>query len=86
MVSTLFGTLCLVLLTSSQAFLSPGQNQGLRNKFPAEKTALHLHDVSEIVSAAANNVWLATIDADIQAIPDNEFATVFAGGLSVMVN
>jgi len=74
----------LALLTPSQSFLSPSQNQGFRNNLPPEKTALNLHDVSEIVTTAANNLWLATIDADIDAIPDNEFATVFAGGIAVM--
>ena len=30
---------------------------------------------------SANNFWLATIDADIDSIPTNEFGTVFAGGI-----
>ncbi|CAJ1943202.1 unnamed protein product [Cylindrotheca closterium] len=84
MANTLFGTFCLVLLTSVQGFLPPSQIQGVRNNLPVEKTALNLHDMSEIVTAAANSVWLATIDADIDAIPENEFATVFAGGIGVM--
>jgi hypothetical protein len=46
---------------------------------------LHLFDpatVSDVVaSAASNSMWLATIDADIQAIPDNEFRTIFTGGI-----
>jgi hypothetical protein len=46
---------------------------------------LHLFDhamVSDVVASAANtNMWLATIDADIQAIPDNEFTTIFTGGI-----
>lgn len=32
----------------------------------------------------ANNLLLATIDADIANIPNNEFQTVFVGGLGVM--
>lgn len=31
--------------------------------------------------STANNLLLSTIDADIQAIPDNEFGTVFVGGI-----
>lgn len=29
-------------------------------------------------------IWIATIDSDIANIPDNEFASVFAGGIVVM--
>jgi hypothetical protein len=36
---------------------------------------------SDNVLATANNMWLATIDADIAAIPDNEFAPIFMGGI-----
>jgi len=45
---------------------------------------LHLFDASagaDILTTAANNIWLATIDGDIDAIPTNEFGTVFAGGI-----
>jgi hypothetical protein len=28
-----------------------------------------------------NHLWIATIDSDIANIPENEFATVFAGGI-----
>jgi hypothetical protein len=44
---------------------------------------LHLFDnaASDLVTSAANNMWLATIDGDIAAIPDNEFTLIFAGGI-----
>lgn len=35
-------------------------------------------------SAAATTSWIATIDADIANIPDNEFAPIFLGGILVM--
>ena len=40
---------------------------------------------TDAAAAAANNLFLiATIDSDIANIPDNEFASVFAGGIVVM--
>jgi len=33
----------------------------------------------------ANSYWLATIDSDIANIPDNEFTSVFTGGIIVML-
>lgn len=80
--------LLLFIIASSQAFLPQIQNHRIRNSVPTENAALHLHDVSDVVSSAAttmlthaNSLWLSTIDSDIEAIPENEFATVFAGGL-----
>mmetsp|Transcript_136 Transcript_136/g.268 ORF Transcript_136/g.268 Transcript_136/m.268 type:complete len:207 (+) Transcript_136:142-762(+) len=46
-------------------------------------SALHLMDVP--FWNAAQSLWIATIDGDIDKIPENEFATVFAGGIMVMV-
>jgi len=37
------------------------------------------------VLESAGNLIISTIDSDIANIPDNEFATVFAGGILVMV-
>ena len=86
MIRFLFGTSFLAILASSLALLQNGQNNYFRKSLTFERTAaLHVHDVADIVTAAANNLWLATIDADIEAIPENEFATVFAGGIGVMV-
>jgi hypothetical protein len=42
---------------------------------------LNLFDGSDYALASASNMWLATIDADIAAIPDNEFAPIFMGGI-----
>jgi hypothetical protein len=37
-----------------------------------------------ITATAATSNWIATIDADIANIPDNEFAPIFLGGVLVM--
>ena len=39
---------------------------------------------SHVASAAASSILLSTIDSDIANIPDNEFRTVFAGGIGIM--
>jgi hypothetical protein len=49
-------------------------------------TASSLHAIDPNVASldvwnAAQSLWIATIDADIDKIPENEFATVFAGGI-----
>lgn len=52
-------------------------------------------DISEMVTSAAaaaaslsssssSSMWISTIDSDIANIPQNEFATIFTGGLVVM--
>ena len=86
MIDWLFAILCLVLVANSEALLTHGQSKCFRQNLKFKTSALCVHDVAEMVTAAANSVWLATIDADIEAIPENEFATVFAGGIGVMVN
>lgn len=35
-------------------------------------------------AASSSNFWLATIDADIAKLSDNEFAPIFMGGIGVM--
>jgi len=39
---------------------------------------------SHAAAAAASSVLLSTIDSDIANIPENEFRTVFAGGIGIM--
>lgn len=78
------------LLASSQAFVSP-TNGPSRIRRPLETTTrtttqqLNLFDASMSDVINTNSMWLATIDGDIASIPTNEFGTVFAGGIAVMV-
>jgi hypothetical protein len=79
------------LVTLSQAAFVTQSNIASTTRTPFVRPSsssvqpLHLFDhamVSDVVASAANtNMWLATIDADIQAIPDNEFTTIFTGGI-----
>lgn len=61
------------------------------------KTSLHLYvpsfdDIHALTTtttatshvASASSFLLSTIDSDIANIPDNEFRTVFAGGMGIM--
>eukprot|EP00593_Proboscia_inermis_P012209 CAMPEP_0171306990 /NCGR_PEP_ID=MMETSP0816-20121228/17034_1 /TAXON_ID=420281 /ORGANISM="Proboscia inermis, Strain CCAP1064/1" /LENGTH=194 /DNA_ID=CAMNT_0011788925 /DNA_START=141 /DNA_END=725 /DNA_ORIENTATION=- len=41
-----------------------------------------IDDISSVMNTASN--LIATIDSDIAAIPENEFKTVFMGGIAVM--
>jgi hypothetical protein len=77
----LFATICLALMASSKAFVSQSPLKSNSISRPSGGPPLHLHEVSEVITTAANTIWLATIDGDIAAIPNNEFATVFAGGI-----
>jgi hypothetical protein len=76
------------LVTLSQAAFVTQSNIASTSTFvrPASSVQpLHLFDpamVSDVVASAADHsMWLATIDADIQAIPDNEFTAIFTGGI-----
>jgi len=46
-----------------------------------ERPTTNTHAIPDALATVANNMWIATIDADIDNIPENEFATVFAGGI-----
>eukprot|EP00980_Cylindrotheca_fusiformis_P006312 scaffold1352_cov144-Cylindrotheca_fusiformis.AAC.18 len=85
MVALILPVVGSLLLASSHAFVSPIPVQSNQSMRPSRGSDLHLHEVSEALATAAGNFWLATIDGDIDAIPDNEFATVFAGGIAVMI-
>ncbi|KAG7363413.1 hypothetical protein IV203_026773 [Nitzschia inconspicua] len=55
----------------------------------SSSSSLQVFDPISVPSAdlwnTAQSLWVATIDADIDKIPENEFATVFAGGIVVML-
>mmetsp|Transcript_93955 Transcript_93955/g.140795 ORF Transcript_93955/g.140795 Transcript_93955/m.140795 type:complete len:193 (+) Transcript_93955:73-651(+) len=74
------------LIALCDAFLS--QNRNLAStaiQRPSSTKPLQLfEEASDFASTVANNLLLATIDSDIANIPDNEFGTIFAGGLTVM--
>lgn len=93
MVSSLIRTATFfmtAIASSNAAFVS--QNAGSSTTFLRTSTVprvsnlepLHLFDTnvaSDVVTTAANNMWLATIDSDIASIDDNQFGLVFAGGI-----
>jgi hypothetical protein len=77
MASTLLSVVqFLALLASSQAF-APVATSSVR---PGSEP-LQMIDFSDVITTASNSMWLATIDGDIANISDNEFKTVFAGGI-----
>jgi hypothetical protein len=45
------------------------------------KSSSSLHAASLDVLNVAQSLWISTIDGDIDKIPENEFASVFAGGI-----
>jgi hypothetical protein len=47
-------------------------------------TATPSHAAAAAAAASASSVLLSTIDSDIANIPENEFRTVFAGGIGIM--
>ena len=59
---------------SSPAFVATASSKS------TQSTQLNMLPSGDFLSTA-NNLLLSTIDADIQAIPDNEFGTVFVGGI-----
>ena len=83
----ILSTLIVASLRDVSAFLSQNNHfVGLRAPATTRSTKyqeLHLfEEASDFASSVtANNLLLATIDSDIANIPDNEFATVFAGGI-----
>jgi hypothetical protein len=74
-------TFATLFATSHAAFVA--QNTVASTPFlrPASVQPLHLFDASDGFLTASNNFLIATIDQDIAAIPDNEFAPIFAGGI-----
>jgi len=44
-----------------------------------------MDSISSVSASAASSFLISTIDSDIDSIPTNEFATVFAGGIAVMI-
>lgn len=82
----LLATVFFNLLALSTAFVSRMPIHSDSIETLSRGSALQLHEASDLFTAAASNVWLATIDGDIAAIPDNEFTTVFAGGIVSFVS
>ena len=52
--------------------------------FVASDTSIASAPDSSWIESCSSNLWLSTIDSDIAAIPENEFAPIFAGGILVM--
>ena len=64
----------------------PRTGYSARNKAttgPQRQRQRH-HMIPSTVADAVSSLLIATVDSDIANIPDNEFATVFAGGIVVM--
>ncbi|CAB9511890.1 expressed unknown protein [Seminavis robusta] len=75
----LIATLLTMAAQMTTAFVSRMPTPTTRSK------PLHmLPSTTETMLSHANNFWVATIDADIAKISDNEFAPIFAGGILVM--
>lgn len=85
------------LLATSAAFVSPNPGfsttapQPLHMMFGGEAagladavTSASSYSTSTAALSQVNNFLVATIDADIANISDNEFAPIFAGGILVM--
>jgi hypothetical protein len=74
----------LISAGSTQAAFVPTENVAFsRNVRGVRQSALqplNMMDASDVF-ASANSLLLSTIDSDIAAIPDNEFTTIFAGGI-----
>ena len=60
------------------------RNKATTGRQPLQQQQHHMMIPNTAVDAAVNSLLIATIDSDIASIPDNEFATVFAGGIVVM--
>ena len=73
----------VALLAASNAFVSHRATSPKACVRSSGRQQLHLFDTTTIdfVEAAAHSMWLATIDGDIDSIPNNEFGTIFAGGI-----
>lgn len=77
------------LLSTASCFAPSNINIGAISSTP-QSTNLHMiPDLSDPIqmlssmSSASN--FISTVSADIDSIPTNEFATVFAGGITVMI-
>ena len=64
---------------SSRVISNSGQSGGDTQQSTTTSLQMML-PYSDMIDSA-NNLWIATIDADIDSIPTNEFGTVFAGGI-----
>jgi len=75
-------TLLVALLAHATAFAPAVLPQNAART----RTASHHHHMlpPDAAADAINSLLIATIDSDIANIPDNEFASVFAGGIVVM--
>jgi hypothetical protein len=85
MVLSILTTLAfLISAGSTQAAFVPTENFAFSRNVPSVRQSalqpLNMMDASDVFSSA-NSLLLATIDSDIAAIPDNEFAPIFAGGI-----
>lgn len=82
MIKTLLSVIALTT-TVDAAFVPASSAPAFSARHTVRESAvqpLNLFD-SNTVLDTASNMWLATIDADIAAIPDNEFAPIFMGGI-----
>lgn len=78
------------MLAGAAAFVPT--HSGFRARQPTSKPLKLMNgEVADTVSTSAataashfNNMLIATIDADIANVPENEFAPIFAGGIMVM--
>jgi hypothetical protein len=75
----------LAQISYTSAF-APQWNTSCRNPTSVQMLPLGTEDSQHIISSfqSSSNI-LSTISADIDNIPTNEFATVFAGGIGVMI-
>lgn len=71
-------SILLSLLASGTAFVAKPPSFAVRST-PSSKLQMMFDDSS--IAAAANNLWVSTIDADIANISNDDFGLVFAGGI-----
>ena len=82
--SSIFNTLLLLVLNQINAFAPKNIDAITRQRAttPSAMNMVPLDDMSAIHSASN---FISTISADIDNIPDDNFAQVFAGGIAVMI-
>ena len=83
MIKSLLSVIALTTAVTVDAFVPAGSAPAFSARRTVRESAVQPLNMfeSDSVLSTASNMWLATIDADIAAIPDNEFAPIFAGGI-----
>ncbi len=85
----LYLTVCtavaLAQSTFIQAFAPNFQTQNRVGRTASSSSSVDMTPMDTLDSLQSASTFLSTISADVDNIPDNEFATVFAGGIAVMI-